>query len=130
MNEVYGVDLDGTLAEYTTWKGANHIGKAIPKMLDRVKGWISEGIEIIIFTARATDPDNIPAIINWLEENGIGGLEISNIKTPNISRIYDDRAIQVKRNEGDLIGYESMMIEWIQIPEINNKLTELYSSEG
>jgi hypothetical protein len=129
MKEAYGVDLDGTLAEYNGWKGIDHVGKAIPKMLDRVKGWISEGIEIIIFTARADDPDSIPAIVDWLEENGIGGLEITNIKTHNISRIYDDRAIQVKRNDGDLIGDESLMIEWIHIPEITNKLNEIYNRE-
>lgn len=130
MKETYGVDLDGTLAEYTTWKGSDHVGKVIPKMLERVKGWIDEGIDVVIFTARADDPDNIPAIADWLEENGIGGLDITNIKSHNISRIYDDRAIQVKRNEGDLIGDESLMIEWVQIPEINNKLTELYNREG
>ena len=112
QTECYGVDLDGTLAEYYGWKGETHIGKAIPKMLNKVKGWINEGIRVIIFTARADDPDNIDAIILWLENNGIPGLEITNIKTPDISRIYDDRAIQVRRNEGSILGDESLMIEW------------------
>jgi len=125
--ECYGVDLDGTLAEYYEWKGVSHIGKAIPKMLNKVKGWIDEGIRIVIFTARATDPDSIETIVEWLEDNGIGGLEITNIKTNDISRIYDDRAIQVKRNEGSILGDESLMIEWVVNPDLGEKLNEMYN---
>jgi len=115
QTECYGVDLDGTLAEYHEWKGVDHIGKAIPKMLNKVKGWVDEGIRIVIFTARADDPDSIEAIVEWLENNGIGGLEITNIKTNDISRIYDDRAIQVRRNEGSILGDEELMLEWTPI---------------
>ena len=127
--ECYGIDLDGTLAEYNGWKGPTHIGKAIPKMLDKVKSWVNKGIRIVIFTARAEDPDNVPAIVEWLEDNGIGGLEITNIKTPDISRIYDDRAIQVKRNEGTILGDESLMIEWVAVPAPGEKLNEIYRRE-
>lgn len=45
-----GVDLDGTLAEYTGWHGPGHIGPPIPKMLDRVKNWLAEGVDVRIFT--------------------------------------------------------------------------------
>lgn len=38
-----GVDLDGTLAHYDGWKGADHIGEPIPAMVERVKQWLSEG---------------------------------------------------------------------------------------
>lgn len=113
--ECYGVDLDGTLAEYTEWKGPDHVGKAIPKMLNKVKGWLDEGIRIVIFTARAQDPDSIEAIVEWMEENGLPELEITNIKTNDISRIYDDRAIQVRRNEGSILGDEELMLEWTPI---------------
>lgn len=126
-NECYGVDLDGTLAEYYGWKGEGHVGKAIPKMLDRVKKWINDGITIVIFTARADQPENIPAIKEWLKDNGIPGLKITNIKTHNISRIYDDRAIQVRRNSGDLIGDESLMMEWNDLPKAEMKLNEIYN---
>lgn len=47
-----GVDLDGTLAEYNGWQGIDHIGKPIPKMVNRVKKWLSEGVQVKIFTAR------------------------------------------------------------------------------
>jgi hypothetical protein len=115
QTECYGVDLDGTLAEYHGWKGVDHVGEAIPKMLNKVKGWIDEGIRVVIFTARADDPESIEAIVEWLEDNGIGGLEITNIKTNDISRIYDDRAIQVRRNEGSILGDEELMLEWTPI---------------
>ena len=124
--ECYGVDLDGTLAEYDGWMGVDDIGKPITKMLDRVKGWIDEGIRVVIFTARADNPDSIDAIVTWLEDNGIGGLDITNIKTSDISRIYDDRAIQVRRNEGSILGDESLMIEWVAIPVPGMKLNEIY----
>ena len=127
--ECYGVDLDGTLAEYDGWKGVGHVGKAIPKMLDRVKKWIDDGIRIVIFTARAQDPEKIPDIKEWLKNNGLEGLEITNIKTHDISRIYDDRAIQVRRNEGSLIGDESLMIEWTDIPKAELKLYEIYNKK-
>ena len=127
--ECYGVDLDGTLAIYDGWRGEDHIGKAIPKMLNKVKGWLDEGIRVVIFTARADDPDNVPAIVEWLEDNGIGGLEITNIKSHDISRIYDDRAIQVQRNEGSLLGDESQMIEWTEEADPADKLHEIYKGE-
>jgi len=127
MEEYYGVDLDGTLAEYDGWKQDRSIGKAIPLMLNKVKQWISEGINIVIFTARADDPENVPAILEWLDDNGLSGLEITNIKTPEMSRFYDDRAIQVEKNTGRIIGDESLLEEWIKIPEI--KLNQLYNKK-
>ena len=35
-----GVDLDGTLAHYTGWRGEDHIGKPILPMLLRIKMWL------------------------------------------------------------------------------------------
>lgn len=37
-----GVDLDGTLAEYGGWKGADHIGAPVPAMLARVRAWLAD----------------------------------------------------------------------------------------
>ena len=47
----FGVDLDGTLAFYDGYKG-EVIGAPIPKMIDRVKRWISKGRTVKIMTAR------------------------------------------------------------------------------
>lgn len=105
----YAVDLDGTLAEYHGWRGYDDVGKPIQPMMDRVKKWISEGIEVIIFTARAEDPDAIPAVIKWLEDNDLPELEITCIKSGDIERFYDDRAIQVRKNTGEILGDESIV---------------------
>jgi hypothetical protein len=67
-----GVDLDGTLAHYDGWKGADHIGAPIPAMVERVKGWLTEGKTVRIFTARVYCPPEPMA--PWLFErlNGPG----------------------------------------------------------
>jgi hydroxymethylpyrimidine pyrophosphatase-like HAD family hydrolase len=69
-----GVDLDGTLAHYTGWRGAEHIGVPIPAMLERVQAWVAAGVTVKIFTARASVPEYIPYIVIWLEKHRIGGL--------------------------------------------------------
>ena len=48
-----GVDLDGTLAHYNGWVDETHIGEPIQGMADRVRGWLADGIDVRIFTARA-----------------------------------------------------------------------------
>lgn len=89
-----GVDLDGTLAEYHGWQGIEHIGDPVSKMLERVKQWIENGQEVRIITARAENGSKaIKYIEEWLEKNGIGGLEITNEKTMDMIVLYDDRAV-------------------------------------
>ena len=48
-----GVDLDGTLAEATSWQGMSHIGPPVPLMMRRVQQWLSKGLRVKIMTARA-----------------------------------------------------------------------------
>lgn len=95
-----GVDLDGTLAEYHGWKGAEDIGKPIPLMIKRVKNWIKDGVLVKIFTARASVPEQIPYVQKWLARNGLGNLEITNVKDYAMVELWDDRAIQVFPNTG------------------------------
>lgn len=99
-DQATAVDLDGTLARYDGWKGKEHIGEPVPGMLRRVRSWINAGKTVVIFTARAEDPKAIPFVEDWLEENGIGGLEVTNRKTMAMVEIWDDRAVQVKTNTG------------------------------
>lgn len=73
-------------------------------MLKRVKDWLSEGKRVIIHTARADKAENIPPIRKWLKEHVGQELPVTNRKPPQASRFYDDRAIQVERNTGRLIG--------------------------
>lgn len=96
-----GVDLDGTLAHYDGWYGPAHIGEPIPAMLQRVKSWLNEGLEVRIFTARASVPEYIPFVTQWLEKQGLPALEVTNTKDFSMICLWDDRCVQVETNRGE-----------------------------
>ncbi len=100
----FGVDLDGTLAVWNSRSSLDRIGPPVPVMVEQVQRMVSSGIRVKIFTARAGDPAQIPKIQAWLAQNGLGGLEITNIKDFYMERLYDDRAIRVERNTGKIIS--------------------------
>lgn len=103
MAKWIGVDLDGTLARYEGAMG-NAIGAPVLPMLQRVKEWIEAGREVRIFTARACDPAQIPHVRAWLREHRIGELPITNVKDFDMTALYDDKAVRVKRNVGYVCG--------------------------
>ena len=94
------VDLDGTLAKYSTFK--NKIGEPIPKMMNKVKKWLDEGKEVVIFSARAKNAGERKKIKRWLFENDLPSLEVTNVKSPEFEVMYDDRAKEVKANTGEI----------------------------
>jgi hypothetical protein len=98
-----GVDLDGTLAYYERSSSSDVIGEPVATMMALVKKMIKHDIRVKIFTARVQDPEQLPIIRNWLKENGLPELEITNVKDYYMHRIYDDRCIQVEKNTGRLI---------------------------
>ncbi len=98
-----GVDLDGTLAYYDNNSSIEKVGPPIPDMLALVKKMINNNIRVKIFTARATDPKQLPLIRKWLKTNTLPELEITNIKDYYMIKLYDDRCIQVEKNTGRLI---------------------------
>ena len=103
MSGWIGVDLDGTLAEYGGWKGADHIGSPIPLMVERVKAWLANGIEVRIFTARVwgDDRDGVAAIIqDWCEQHIGQRLAVTCTKDYGMVELWDDRAVQVIPNTG------------------------------
>ena len=104
-NKWIGVDLDGTLAYHKTgdFKGEDHVGEPIPEMVQRVRGWLGEGIEVRIFTARRPHP----AIRRWSKEHLGKILRITNKKDPEMIAFFDDRAVGVKRNTGELFSEEN-----------------------
>ena len=101
-----GVDLDGTLAHYDGWKGPTHIGEPIPKMVDRVLGWVREGREVRIFTARISEPDPAEcnriyhAIVEWCERHIGVVFKVTCVKDYKMVELWDDRAVQVIPNTG------------------------------
>lgn len=105
MNGWVGVDLDGTLAHYDVWKGADHIGVPVPRMLERVKLWLSEGMDVRIMTARVslnnTDRDiALAAIKKWCIEHIGMELPVTWEKDYRMISLWDDRAVQVIPNTG------------------------------
>lgn len=103
MKDVIAVDLDGTLAEYTEWKGVENIGKPVPAMVNRIKRWMKDGKEVRIFTARLSEPGAMEPIKAWLDKIGLGDLDVTNIKGRDIMEFWDDRAVPVEPNTGKLL---------------------------
>jgi hypothetical protein len=102
-----GVDLDGTLAEYHDWRGIEHIGEPVPKMLARVKQWLKEGKQVKIFTARVCNMDGraklARAYIDAWSLVHIGQiLEVTCQKDFLMTELWDDRCVQIEENTGEL----------------------------
>ena len=94
------VDLDGTLAQYGGRKGPQDIGAPVPAMLERVRAWLIAGETVKIFTARASVPEQIAPIKEWLSQLGLGHLEVTCIKGFDGVEFWDDRARRVEMNTG------------------------------
>ena len=106
LNGWIGVDLDGTLANYTTF-GDGFIGDPIPRMVERVKRWIDEGYDVRIFTARVTHPEQKNEVqkIKDLCILHLGKeLPVTATKDWQCLEIWDDRAVQVLANTGFALG--------------------------
>ena len=107
-----GVDLDGTLAEYHGWKGIGHIGKPIPRMVERVKQWLAEGKQVRILTARvAPGRDNELArahIHNWCKEVFGRTFVLTHEKDRSMIELWDDRVVQVLPNSGVTIAEQAL----------------------
>lgn len=104
-----GVDLDGTLAHYDVWEGIEHIGAPIPAMVARVKKWLEAGIEVRIFTARVTkgkddrDVKQARCVIEaWCEIHIGCKLKVTNVKDYGLIELWDDRAVRVAFNTGEI----------------------------
>lgn len=95
-----GVDLDGTLAEYHGWHP--EIGKPVPAMMARVYQWLHKpGIAVKIFTARAAlGEKEIAKVHQWLADNALPRLDVTNVKDMFMIELWDDRAVQVIPNTG------------------------------
>lgn len=105
-----GVDLDGTLAHYDTWRGASHIGAPIEPMRQRVLKFLAAGTEVRIFTARVspvavalngnTLEETVKPIQDWCKEHLGVVLPVTHEKDMGMFLLYDDRCKQVIPNTG------------------------------
>lgn len=98
-----GVDLDGTLARYDSKHGINIIGDIIDPIAFRIQQWLDEGIDVRIFTARASKPDLIPPVQEWLLNNNLPALPVTNRKDFDLLQIWDDRVVQIENNSGEVL---------------------------
>ena len=105
MRSWIGVDLDGTLAKYNGWQGEKHIGEPIGPMVRRIQKWLMEGKNVKIFTARmCRNKNGVERVIKrWCKKHIGQELEVTNVKDFGMVELWDDRAIQVKRNTGRII---------------------------
>lgn len=101
------VDLDGTLALYDGYRGPAAIGAPIRGMVDRVRGWLDEGREVKVFTARVSSsnpPEEVEAaraaIRRWCLSTFGRELEVTADKDPGMEEFWDDRAHGVEANTG------------------------------
>lgn len=109
-----GVDLDGTLA--LTCSNTREIGAPVGPMLSRVHGWLDQGIEVRIVTARVgasgvtlrdgtvddqCNAERQRALIGaWCVEHIGQALPITASKDIRMLELWDDRAVQVEKDKG------------------------------
>ena len=113
-----GVDLDGTLAAWGPGENEDVtvIGRPIPKMVDRVKGWLAEGKDVRIVTARVQR--HADASLFNMSEDAFVSLQRAQIqywcakhfgvvlpitceKDYQMEQLWDDRCVQVIPNTGE-----------------------------
>ena len=101
---IIAVDLDGTLAQYDGWKGIDHIGPVIPEVANAMEQAQAEGAEVHLFTSRVSDPEDAAeahqVISKWAEANHFNFASITAVKHKFFTEFWDDRAIQVIKNQG------------------------------
>lgn len=102
-HKVIACDFDGTLSNYTTYRGVGVYGDPIIPMVDRLKGHISDGDEVVIFTARARNPKEVELIKQWCKDVFDKDLEVTDKKSPMFDVMYDDRAVRIEKNTGRIL---------------------------
>jgi uncharacterized membrane protein (UPF0127 family) len=131
--EWVGIDLDGTLARYDGFKGKDVVGEPIPDMVNRVKRWLADGHTVKIMTARvADDPGGKAekAIKAWCREHLGKELEVTNEKDCHMTKLWDDRAVQVEKNTGKKVAaIEREKTKTLPIPE-NWEMIEEHTGTG
>lgn len=126
---VIACDLDGTLAEYHGWKGIDHIGSVIKQVRDAIYNAQKEGAEVWIFTARVSLDENeaTEIIAEWLIANKINVVGITAIKHKFFTEFWDDRAIQVIKNQGVFVvnpdSIEEVPVTPVFLPDVEEPRT-------
>lgn len=106
----YGVDLDGTAAEYGGWQGMQHIGAPVEKIMARIRQLLAEGKTVKIMTARVGQ--GVDAIERQLTRVAIQEYFLKHVgqrlqataeKDFAMIELWDDRVKQVIPNTGEFL---------------------------
>lgn len=106
------VDLDGTLAHYDGWKGADHIGPPVKGIMDKLIQRHKEGWGIAIFTARVSVTHEAEqaekTIWAWLEKYELSQFisGVTCVKHKHFVEFWDDRAFNSPKNSGLIVGID------------------------
>ncbi len=110
MKPWVGVDLDGTLAIHEPGQTWPEIGKPVPAMVERVKAWLAEGIDVRIVTARVGFQRNMVDIGTarmtigiWCKEHLGQVLPVTCEKDYDMIQLWDDRCVTVEKNTGRIL---------------------------
>jgi len=102
-------DLDKTLATYPP-KHGQVIGDPIPNVVQRMKKYLREGKTVKIFTARVGPPRTQTeistftyALDTWCNKVFGQTLPVTCTKDHFVEEIWDDRAVQVVPNTGEIL---------------------------
>lgn len=89
------IDFDGVLHAYTSpWTKASEVRDGpTPGALEAVKEYIMAGYNVVVYSARANDPDGEVAMHQWLQKHGFPVLHIATEK-PHAELYIDDRGFQ------------------------------------
>lgn len=129
-----GVDLDGTCFTYHEWVGWNVFGEPIAPMIERIRGWLAEGRDVRVVTARVglpfhyhpnetfygvskrhkcrvtgvlfSDADMIDAIQDLFQRHVGRRLPVQCYKDADMTQLWDDRAVQIVPNTGATLAEE------------------------
>jgi hypothetical protein len=107
-----GVDFDGTLAMHRfNYDNPRVLGEPVPVMLARVKEWLEAGREVRIVTARVCGlqpthirQGHILALHDWCMKHLGRKLHITCEKDFHMTELWDDRAVGVHKNTGEIRG--------------------------
>lgn len=100
------MDFDGTLSTYDKWRGPDHVGSPVAKVIERVKELLKDGVKVKVFTARVADQEQAreatKAIQDFCRQHIGQALEVTNEKDPGMIGLIDDKLemIRVKQNVG------------------------------
>ena len=109
--EWVGFDLDGTLAKYDGWKGVEHIGEPVDRMvlIAKLLHWLGKKVKVL--TARVAPRDDGEGgdkarkyVEKWCEKHLGFVPEITYHKDASMAALFDDRAVAVEQNTGKVLG--------------------------